>query len=396
MATLKAPIALVLGAALVALFLSACAETGGRVNLNSFRNVRHHSRQFARDQALWLGKGVNMGNSLEATPDENAWGNPIDLGSFKLISAAGFQHVRIPIRWSLESRTALTPPYAVAPAFFARIDEVVSAALQSHLMVIINVHHYNDPGRDLFANPEREAQRFIAMWRQIAEHFKNQSLDLVFELLNEPNGELTPAKWSSLAQQTVAAVRKIDTRHTIMIDAPLWGGIDGLQSLVLPDDDNLIGSFHFYEPMQFTHQGASWLAPVPPKGVLWPNRAPYPTNTVIPPATVLESWLGSWYAQYNDQTGDYSGSATDIPRRFDLAQRWGKANDCPVYLGEFGAYSGSEPEGHDSRIRWTRFVREQAQSRGFSYAYWDFSADFSVFDKKTGAFREELLKAIIG
>jgi endoglucanase len=66
--------------------------------------------------------------------------------------------------------------------------------------------------------------------------------------------------------------------------------------------------------------------------------------------------------------------------------------DCPLWLGEFGAYEKADMA---SRARWTTFVREEAEKRGWSWAYWEFGAGFGVYDRAAEAYREALLRALI-
>ena len=76
----------------------------------------------------------------------------------------------------------------------------------------------------------------------------------------------------------------------------------------------------------------------------------------------------------------------------DLAVRFGEQLDCPLWLGEFGAYGKADM---DSRVRWTTFVREEAEKRGIPWAYWEFGAGFGIYDRSAEAFRQELTAALI-
>src|ERR1700681_3953301 len=51
-----------------------------------------------------LGRGINLGNALDA-PQEGAWGVTLEADYFRLIQEAGFNSVRIPIRWSAHAST---------------------------------------------------------------------------------------------------------------------------------------------------------------------------------------------------------------------------------------------------------------------------------------------------
>src|SRR4051794_19893010 len=79
-----------------------------------------------------LGRGVNFGNALEA-PKEGDWGMKLEADYFKHIRAAGFNHVRVPVKWSAHADAK--PPYTIDPAFFARIDWVLDQAAANGLGV---------------------------------------------------------------------------------------------------------------------------------------------------------------------------------------------------------------------------------------------------------------------
>ena len=144
-----------------------------------------------------FGRGVNLGNALEA-PKEGEWGMVLQEEYFRLIKEAGFDSVRIPIRWS--THAGQTPPYTIEPAFFERVDWAVNLAIQNDLQVVINMHHYEE----IFTDPAAHQERFLALWEQIAAHYKDYPTSLVFEILNEPHDKLTKSLWNNLLVEALA------------------------------------------------------------------------------------------------------------------------------------------------------------------------------------------------
>ena len=130
-----------------------------------------------------IGRGINLGNGLES-PRKGAWGYRIDDEHLELIKKAGFDSVRIPIRWSV--RAGKEPPFTVEPKFFERVDHILDQAAKNHLTAIINVHHYDE----LYPDPDTHLPRLKAIWEQIAKHYADRPATLLFELLNEPNAKL--------------------------------------------------------------------------------------------------------------------------------------------------------------------------------------------------------------
>ena len=301
-----------------------------------------------------LGRGVNLGNALEA-PQEGAWGVTLEEQYFDLIKEAGFDAVRIPVRWS--AHAAVQEPYTIDAAFFARVDWFVEQALSRGLLAVINVHHYEE----IMQEPAQHTERFLALWEQIADHYKAYPGDLLFEILNEPNSKLDPGLWNRLLAQALSTVRKTNPEREIVIGPGYWNNIAYLNLLELPaEDEHLIVTVHYYLPFQFTHQGAEWVAG-------------------------SSAWLGTtWQGT--------SAEEQAIIRDLDMAAAWAQRNKRPIYLGEFGAYGKADM---DSRALWTAFVARQAEERDISWAYWEFCAGFGVYDQAKREWNEPILAALI-
>lgn len=307
-----------------------------------------------------LGRGVNMGNMLEA-PNEGDWGVRLEPAYINM-AASVFKTVRIPIRWS--NHAAPTADATLDPVFAARVDQAVDAALAKGMYVIIDVHHYSQ----LFGDPVqyKEVQvasevidiRLLNMWRQIAERYRNRSPKLIFELLNEPHGRLNSTTWNLLMPQVLAVVRQSNPTRTLIVSSTYWSHVRDIALLKMPPADrNLIMTFHTYDPMSFTHQGLSWM-PQFPAGVQCCNAA-------------------------------QKKAVTDS---LEKARLWSLASGYPVYIGEFGAVDKADMA---SREAYTRFVRDEAEKRGINWAYWEWASSFGVFDPAANTWREPLRRALI-
>jgi len=327
---------------LVGMFsLSYAAETGGRKDA------------FAYNKSI--GRAVNLGNALEA-PKEGDWGVALKDEYFSIIKKAGFNSVRMPVRWSAHAAT--NAPYAIDTSFFDRVDHLVNKALGEGLVVILDLHHYVE----VMKMPEENRERFVALWDQLATHYKSYPDRLYFELLNEPNSKFTEDIWNSFVVDTLKVVRKTNPGRMVVVGPVQWNSIGRLNSLVLPvEDRNIIVTYHYYDPFHFTHQGASWAG------------------------KESEKWLGTtWTGTEKEQK--------DVSAAFDKVVAWAKRENRPVFMGEFGAYSKAKME---DRARWTQFVAREAEKRGFSWAYWEFCSGFGVYDKDANKWRHELLAALI-
>ena len=227
-----------------------------------------------------LGRGLNLGHALEA-PFEGAWGVTLEAGDFDTIADAGFDSVRVPVRWS--AHTGEAPPYAVDEAMLERVGWVLDQAERTGLGAILNVHLYDA----LSERPGAERARFLAIWRQLGERYASRPDSVAFELLNEPNAafDADPGAWNALARDALRAVRESNPTRTVLIGPLGFNAIDRLDELELPDDPNLIATVHYYDPFPFTHQGASWVSPTPPVDRTWS-----PSDTSLGRAFYDGSW----------------------------------------------------------------------------------------------------------
>lgn len=307
----------------------------------------------AFDVARRLGRGVNFGNMLEA-PTEGEWGITLDESYFDLVKAGGFNTIRLPVRWS--AHALAEAPYSIDPVFFARVDWAVDNATRRGLNIVVNMHHYED----LMKKPKEHQQRFVALWRQIGARYADRPHSVLLEICNEPNG-MSAAFWNTFMLDALAAVRESNPTRIVVIGGTDWNSVNGLLELKLPDADrNLLATFHYYAPFEFTHQGAEWV-----------NGA--------------EAWLGTkWEGSGRDKV--------NVDWDLDRAAAWAKADNRPLWMGEFGAYSKADMA---ARERWTAYLARAAEHRSISWAYWEFGAGFGVYDRAAQAWVEPIKRALV-
>ena len=304
----------------------------------------------AYDQVKRMGRGVNI-IGYDPLWDDFTKARFKDR-HFERIKEGGFQTVRL----NLQAFGHMDPANELDPVWLSTLDWAIGGALANHLTAIVDEHDFGPCGE----NAESCRARLKAFWQQVAERYKDAPASVIFEILNEPNGQITPGLWNEILKENLAIIRATNPSRTVVIGPAMWNSIFSLKTLELPADDrNIIATVHYYMPMTFTHQGASW-SPQTAKlsGVKWGTDA-----------------------EKRKVEMDFAGVA-----------EWSKAHGRPILLGEFGAYDKGDM---DSRVSYTAHVARTAEALGWAWTYWQFDSDFIVYDMDKDEWVEPIERALI-
>lgn len=296
-----------------------------------------------------LGRGINIlgyDGIWEGYPNA-----PFRVDNLDTIRKAGFSHVRINF-FGFKHMDAVN---VLDEAVLKRLDAVIEAVLARRLIPILDEHDTDLCQRDV----AQCTMKLTAFWRQIGARYAGKYPALIFEILNEPGGHMSSAEWNTLLTQCLGIVRSTNPTRNVVVAAL---NVDELpiDELALPADDRkLIVTFHYYAPLEFTHQGAPWSRKFSKLG-------PLPWGSAE----------------------DEAKAAAD----FDKVKAWSEREKRPIYLGEFGVY---ERAPADSRARYLSFMTRTAEKYGWAWAYWQFDHDFAAFDNDRQQWKPDILRAII-
>lgn len=214
-----------------------------------------------------MGVGWNLGNTFDATGGvvedpascETSWGNPVTTKELiHFVKSEGFDTIRIPITW--DGRTGFSPEYEINEGWIKRIKEVVGWCLEEDIFVIINLHHDDAWIKKASTKYEHTMTKYKAIWSQIAEEFGDYSNRVIFESMNEVafddlGTELGCELLNKINAEFVDLIRSTGGKNAdrYLLIAGYCTDIDrSVPNLVLPDDDKLIVSMHYYDPAHFT------------------------------------------------------------------------------------------------------------------------------------------------
>lgn len=345
------------------------------------------ARQWNQDVVGW-----NLGNQLECPPSgqdasstdvgnpdnamqaETAWGNPVvTQATIDAVKAAGFNAVRIPVRWQwhITNATDMT----VDAQWMQRVKEVVDYCLSQDLKVIVNTHHDMWlESRPTYQYRDENLQRLWNLWTQIANTFKDYDYRVAFAGTNEvhmPNNFSAPteenlAVQNSYNQVFVNAVRATEgnnaKRHLIVqtyncnADFGLYGGFKVPNDIESNGLDYMSVEVHYYNPWEYCGSATYY-------------------------------YWGLPYQQYGSTpSANEQNLALDFQ---NYADTWG-SKGLGIIIGEWGVTDHWDNTAHQERIHenmayYCKTLVSEARQRGLATFVWD-NGTFGNGTEKYGIF----------
>jgi endoglucanase len=248
----------------------------------------------------------------------------------------------------------LTFPYSINEDVLSRLDQIIDAAEQNNVRIVIDPHYVpgmTDPSTtfadDPLWNDVQYQDLLVRLWESIALRYQNRGPVIAgYDLLNEPalpgcGLPGTLGDWNALSARLVEAIRKQDTHHTIIVEPPravrcggsTTSGPQLLNTYMTPlADDNIVYSPHFYTPEEIALQGQSG----------WPEPVAYPT---ILSGINWNRGQMAWAVE----------PVTAFQRKYGV----------PIYIGEFGITRWAG----DGANRWLKDAIDLFEENGFSWNY---------------------------
>ncbi|MES2279552.1 MAG: cellulase family glycosylhydrolase [Bacteroidota bacterium] len=317
--------------------------------------------QMAFNRAKTLGNGISI-SWLEQTWNKDLLQTEgVTAADLQLLEKLGFKCIRLPVAFKHFEKNNVP-----LQDIITRIDKVWKLCRKYDFKLIID-YHYGELGENNFTEATNDV---INTWTAIAKKYSNTAEDdLFFELYNEPP-PINPQIWKDAAYNMVTAIRKIDSKRTLLIGASNYNSIYELSRFVRLKDDNIIYTFHFYEPFLFTHQGADWVGDqMATVGVTFPYSVDkFPQLNPKAKGTAGEANYNKYHLDGNE------GSVHD---KLQIVKAWGDKYAVPILCGEYGSYNKADSQ---SRARYTKTVRKYLKQLGIPGILWDYNTNFSIFN----------------
>ena len=355
------------------------------------------SGDITKDYAARLGIGWNLGNHFDAynngVSGETAWGNPkATQATMNKVKAAGFSTVRIPVTWM--GHIGAAPDYKIDEKWLNRVAEVVDYAEAAGLNAIVNMHHDGADSKNWLdiktaakdpAVHQQILDQVSAMWRQIADKFKDKGDFLIFEAFNEihdggwgwgenrnDGGKQYQClnEWNQAFVDAVRASGGENADRILGIPAYCTNVDIAVQTFVMPEDvveGRLIMAVHCYDPYDYTL-----------------------------PATKSE------WGHTADESKKVSGNnEADLKRVFEKIYNNFIKKGIPVYMGEFGCVNRATAREQAFQQYYLKYYAKLAKTYFVPSIIWDNGAKgagnekHAFIDHGTGEYCSPEAKAAI-
>jgi endoglucanase len=338
----------------------------------------------AHSEAM-LSRGINVTRWFSFPNNaftSDAVGHWATEAEFKQLADVGFQHLRLAIVPSFLKE--MQPPYRSLPDRLAYLDRILDWAERYKLAVIIDIHPYDPlPLQQGLSSPGYPYLQ--SLWQELATRYRDRPNTVLFEILNEPQVE-DARTWQAIAGGLVQTIRTIDPQHTLIVPGPGWSGASDLENLRPVDDSNVVYTFHFYTPYEFTHQGGPWDESLKDLQAL-----PYPYDAQrfqtakrrIANPKAKERLRSFEWAKY-----DARKMRNDVQMAANFRRRYG----VPVYCGEFGALGFTAVA--DDRYQWHQDLTTVLRQEAIGYALFEYRGGFGLMPDDRTDLDSRLLRAI--
>lgn len=338
-------------------FLAACQpkqKSGSPADFKIFKgtNIAH-----------WLSQSNNRGAERDSFFQEK---------DVIAIKDMGFDHLRLPVdEEQMWDENGVRHDEA-----FKLMTNCLNWCQKHQLKVIVDLHilrshHFNAAVKPLWTDP-KEQDKFYKLWIDLSAALKQYPVsDVAYELMNEAVAD-DPEQWNNLVANAVKELRKLEPERIIVIGSNRWQSANTFDVLKVPDDKNIILSFHFYEPFLLTHYQASWT-----------GLKNYTGPVHYPGALITKAEFDMLTPDQQEIAMDYvdkEWNIETIEKMMQLPIEKGKQLGLQVYCGEYGVIDGSPEE---DKIRWYTDMITIFNKNNIASANWNYkSGSFGLVSGK--------------
>lgn len=314
---------------------------------------------------VWKGfqKGVNLGGWMsQCDYSKERLVNFIQREDIERIASWGVDHVRLPIDFNILENA--DGSYKENGFFY--INNAIHMCFDNDLNVVLDLHKtagfsfdFGEQEAGFFDNPALQ-ERFYRLWEQLAERYGKYPDRIAFELLNEVTEETFIDAWNRISHECIRRIRAFAPDTVILVGSYYNNSATTVSALAAPYDDKIIFNFHCYEPLKFTHQGATWTPAINPD-----ERISFEESNI---------------------TTEY------FEELFASAIEAAQKNNTLLYCGEYGVIDRVSPE---DTLKWYQTIHAVLDKYHIGRSAWSYKEmDFGLSDSRLNGIIRELIKVL--
>ncbi len=306
-------------------------------------------------------KGVDLGGWLsQCDYSKERLDHFVEEQDIAKVASWGVDHVRLPFDFNIVQ----AEDDSFIEDGFERIAKAIGWAKKYGLKIVLDLHKTKgfsfDEGEKEsgFFDSEKLQNGFYALWEEMAKRFGNDPENVAFELLNEITDQSFIDGWNRISTECIKRIRQYAPRVLILVGSYWNNAPEAVKDLAAPADENVIFNMHCYDPLKFTHQGATW------------------TSQIVQEERYSFEEIGI--------------DANYFKERFASAVETANKYNTALYCGEYGVIDRATPE---DTVKWYKAIHEAFEELGIGRSAWNYKEmDFGLSDARMSGVIEELIK----
>ncbi|MDN3603732.1 glycoside hydrolase family 5 protein [Belliella kenyensis] len=302
---------------------------------------------------------VSIGYGVNLTGLERTWEFPeFDLGDLKkkllILENNGVKEIRLPLSFNYH--------FESDPHFPKKIKRVIAFCSRRGLkLVLANFDHQLTE-----ENADQQTNKIIDQWLILLDFLPKNAQNVYLEIVNEPT--VSPTTWHRVSNQIISEIRKKNNAISIVVGASNANSMFELSRMEPYPFENLIYTFHYYEPYIFTHQGTSWTGdqhatvdiPYPYDERKMPNLSPKSKETA---------------GEVNFRDYNKTGNLVAVEDKISQIAAWAKTHGVALWCTEYGVTVNAD---HDSRVNYLKDVGQILTKYAIPSFIWEWEGNFGV------------------
>lgn len=335
--------------------------------------------------------GINLGGWLsQCNYKKDHCDSFIVEEDIKKIKDWGLDHVRLPVDYNV----FLDEEMNFIEYGFDYVQSCIDWCKKYGLNMILDLHKTvgysfaaDEHESGLFDENSKYEAVFLKLWQEFTDRYAKYEDMLCFELLNEVTDQSYSPKWNALAKKAIIQIRKTAPTIKILVGSYWNNHVAAVKDMDPPYDENVVYNFHCYEPLIFTHQGATWLGP----------------NMHADFRMKFDSTYGEYSKLTCSKMNQMQSSFDSLPQNevpdekyfeqlFAEALKVAEERNVTLYCGEYGVIDLADPE---EILKWFAVVSKVFDAHGIGRAVWTYKGmNFGVSNTYTEACSKKVIELL--